>query len=101
MGALDQALAWILVRPGTGGQRVGARAPCPAGTPPHRIHGSAVVLLLAAAQGSGEPRLPGGALHALRGLGITRATRFEDAAGEALLAWDRQLHAGERTAELA
>ena len=72
----------------------------PAGTPANRIHGSAAVLLLAAAQGR-EPRLPAGALHALHVLGITRADRFATAARETLLAWDRQLHAGERTAELS
>jgi len=59
------------------------------------------VLLLAAAQAAGEPRLPAGALRALRQLGITRAARFAEAARESLLAWDRQLHAGERTAEWA
>ena len=48
-----------------------------------------------------EPRLPAGALHALHVLGITRADRFATAARETLLAWDRQLHAGERTAELS
>jgi hypothetical protein len=72
----------------------------PAGTLAHRIHGSAAVLLLAAAQGPGEPRLPAGALHALRTLGVTRADRFETAARETFVAWDRQLHAGERTAEI-
>jgi hypothetical protein len=71
------------------------------GTPEHRIHGSAVVLMLAAAQGPGEPRLPAGALRALRALGITRADRFVTAARETLVAWDRRLHAGDRTAELA
>ena len=72
----------------------------PAGTPQHRIHGSASVLMLAAAQGQGVPRLPSGALHALYTLGVTRADRFAVAAREALIAWDRQLHAGDRTAEL-
>jgi hypothetical protein len=72
-----------------------------AGTPAHRIHGSAVVLMLAAAQAAGEQRsLPSGALHALRTLGVTGAGHFVTAARETLLAWDRQLHAGERTAEL-
>ena len=84
-----------------------------AGTPANRIHGSAAVLLLAAAhaaqdaqdaqdtQGQAQPRLPAGALRALRALGVTRAERFATAARETLVAWDRQLHAGERTAELA
>jgi hypothetical protein len=57
--------------------------------------------MLAAAQAPGEPRLPAGALRALRALGVTRADRFAAAARETLLAWDRQLHAGERTAELS
>ena len=71
-----------------------------AGTPAHRIHGSAAVLMLAAAQGAGVPRLPAGALRALRALGVTRADRFGVAARETLVAWDRQLHAGDRTADL-
>ena len=71
-----------------------------AGTPEHRIHGSATVLMLAAAQGPGEPRLPAGALRALHALGVTRADRFVTAARETLVAWDRQLHAGDRTSEL-
>jgi predicted nucleotidyltransferase len=71
------------------------------GTPEHRIHGSAAVLMLAAAQGQGEPRLPAGALRALHTLGVTRADRFATAARETLAAWDRQLHAGDRTGELA
>jgi len=78
-----------------------------AGTPANRIHGSAAVLLLAAAQNTQDAqvragsRLPAGALRALRSLGVTRAERFATAARETLVAWDRQLHAGERTAELA
>src|SRR5262249_58421616 len=47
----------------------------PAGTPSHRIHGGAAVLLLAAAQATDVPRLPAGALRALRRLGVTRADR--------------------------
>ncbi len=73
-----------------------------AGTPQHRIHGSATVLLLAAAQSpasSQEPRLPAGALRALGRLGVTRATEFAAAAAAAVRAWDRELHAGLRTAE--
>jgi hypothetical protein len=72
-----------------------------AGTPAHRIHGSAAVLMLAAAQAPSEPRLPAGALRALHTLGVTRADRFVPAARETLVAWDRQLHAGERTADLS
>jgi hypothetical protein len=73
------------------------------GTPALRIHGSAAVLLLAAAQSpqsspsSDEPRLPAGALHALRTLGITAADSFTRAALDVVRAWDRQLQGGERT----
>jgi len=73
----------------------------PAGTPEHRIHGSASALMLAAAQGAGVPRLPAGALRALHALGVTRADRFGAAARETLVAWDRQLHIGDRAAELS
>ena len=72
-----------------------------AGTPQHRIHGSAVVLILAAAQSPQEPRLPGGALRALARLGVTRSTSFDAAALDTLRAWDRELHAGLRTADPA
>jgi hypothetical protein len=72
-----------------------------AGTLQHRIHGSASVLLLVAAQSPGEPRLPAGAVRALRTLGVTRAHDFDAAAREVLCAWDRQLHAGLRTADAA
>ncbi|HXS82664.1 MAG TPA: hypothetical protein VN896_08075 [Methylomirabilota bacterium] len=72
----------------------------PAGTPANRIHGSGALLMLAAASAPGEPQLPAGALRALHALGVTRASGFTTAAREALVAWDRQLHAGERTADL-
>ncbi len=67
------------------------------GTPVLRIHGSAVMLLLAAAPATGEPRLSGEALRALHALGVTRAERFADAAREVVVAWDRALHEGLRT----
>lgn len=67
-----------------------------AGTPALRIHGSATVLLLAAAQSPHEPRLPAGALHALHRLGVTRASTFENAVRDTFTAWDRQLHDGLR-----
>ena len=76
------------------------------GTPALRIHGSATVLLLAAAQSAQSshsaeaPRLPAGALHALRSLGITVADSFTRAALDVVRAWDRQLQGGERTEEL-
>ena len=69
-----------------------------AGTPQHRIHGSATVLLLAAAQSPHQPRLPAGALRALAQLGVTRSAEFAVAAAHTLRAWDRELHAGLRTA---
>ena len=67
------------------------------GTPELRIPGSAAMLLLAAAPATEAPRLSGEALRALRSLGVTRAERFEDAAGEVVSAWDRMLHEGLRT----
>jgi len=82
------------------------------GTPALRIHGSATVLLLAAAQSPRSPQsseapgaaapgaLPAGALHALRRLGITAADSFTRAALDVVRAWDRQLQSGERTEEL-
>ena len=66
-----------------------------------RIHGSAVVLLLAAAQSSEAPRLPAGALRALSKLGVTRSTAYGMAARDTFLAWDRMLHDGLRTREHA
>ncbi|MEQ1832220.1 MAG: hypothetical protein ABL977_04130 [Candidatus Eisenbacteria bacterium] len=68
-----------------------------AGTPALRVHGSAAVLLLAAAQSPHEPRLPAGALHALHRLGVTRATAFDAAVRDTFAAWDQQLHDGLRT----
>jgi hypothetical protein len=72
-----------------------------AGTPMLRIHGSAVVLMLAAAQSPAEPRLSTGALRALRTLGVTPGASFDAAARDTLAAWDRQLHDGQRTGEPA
>ncbi len=63
----------------------------PAGTPLLRVHGTGVVLLLAAAQSVREPALPHGALRALRRLGVTRETRFDAARADALAAWGRPL----------
>jgi hypothetical protein len=88
--------------PGGGGDARGAVAGIRhalAGTPQHRIHGSATVLVLAAAQSPREPRLSAGALRALRHLGVTRAPEFAAAAGSVVRAWDRGLHAGLRTAD--
>lgn len=67
------------------------------GTPALRIHGSAVVLLLAASLAPSAPRLSGEAMRALSALGITRATVFADAAHDVVQAWDRALHDGQRT----
>ncbi len=60
-----------------------------AGTPLLRVHGTGVVLMLAAAQSAREPILPAGALHALRRLGVTDESRFAQASLEALAAWGR------------
>jgi len=60
-----------------------------AGTPRARLHGAAAVLVTAAAQASGEPVLPAGALHALRRLGFPRTSTFDDACRVALVAWGR------------
>ena len=60
-----------------------------AGTPLLRVHGTGVVLVLAAAQSAAEPVLPAGALRALRRLGVTDESRFGHASLEALAAWGR------------
>ena len=52
---------------------------------------------LAAASTPNAPSLTDEALRALHALGVTRATRFEDAARDVVRAWDRQLHEGLRT----
>ena len=67
------------------------------GTPTLRIHGSATTLLLAAASTSQALPMTDDAIRALRALGVTHATRFEDAARDVVRAWDRQLHEGLRT----
>ena len=68
-----------------------------AGTPAHRVHGSAAVLLHAAALSNHAPMLPAGALHALAALGITRAVEWERARAEVVRAWDTWLQSGQRT----
>ncbi len=67
------------------------------GTPQLRLHGAAVVLMLAAAQAPGEPALPAGALHALRRLGFPRLPSFDDSARVAVCAWGRPLAADAAT----
>lgn len=67
------------------------------GTPQHRVHGSAAVLLHAASLSSGKPVLPTGALSALASLGVTRAGDWEGARCEVVRAWDRWLQLGQRT----
>ncbi len=62
-----------------------------AGTPRLRVHGTAVVLLLAAAQSPGDPVLPAGALRALRRLGVTREPQFGQASRVAVTAWGRAI----------
>ena len=72
-----------------------------AGTPAHRVHGSAAVLLHAAALSQHAPVLPAGALRALAALGVTRAAEWERARAEVVRAWDTWLQSGQRTAESA
>ncbi len=70
-----------------------------AGTPQHRVNGSAAVLLLAAATSAGVPALPVGALRALRVLDVTREADWNAARRDVVRAWDVWLHDGQRTAE--
>ena len=72
-----------------------------AGTPQHRVHGSAAVLLHAAALSSQVPVLPAGALRALAALGVTRETEWQGARSEVVQAWDRWFQLGQRTTERA
>lgn len=72
-----------------------------AGTPQHRVHGSAVVLLHVAAQSARVPVFAGGALRALSRLGVTRQTDWEGARREVIRAWDQWLQLGQRTPESA
>lgn len=67
-----------------------------AGTPQHRLHAAAVVLLLAAAQSSAEPRLPAGAIAALRRLGLSDASVFPTVASRVFAVWDDGLRGGVR-----
>jgi len=90
--ALDDALAAAGID-----VRFGAPANAIAGTPQHRVHGSAVILVLSAAESPREPRLSAGALRALHRLGVTRASGFEEAARAVVWTWDHALHAGLRT----
>ncbi|MEO7866969.1 MAG: hypothetical protein ABIU54_04945 [Candidatus Eisenbacteria bacterium] len=68
-----------------------------AGTPMHRVHGSASVLLHAASLSGEQPMLPAEALRALALLGVTRARDWEGARLEVVQAWDRWLQLGQRT----
>ena len=77
-----------------------SQRPCSPVVRPVNTVGSAPVLKPSTVA-SGRRAGSAGALHALRALGVTRADTFAAAARETLVAWDRQLHAGERTAELA
>jgi hypothetical protein len=70
-----------------------------AGTPQHRVNGSAAVLLLAAALSSGSPALPVGALRALRVLDVTAAADWDEARHDVVRAWDLWVLDGQRTAE--
>jgi hypothetical protein len=69
-----------------------------AGTPQHRVNGSAAVLLLAAALSSGPPALPVGALRALRALDVTPAADWNEASRDVVRAWDVWVLDGQRTA---
>ena len=70
-----------------------------AGTPAHRVHGSAAVLLHTAALSNHAPVLPAGALRALAALGVTRAVEWGRARTEVVRAWDTWLQSGQRTAD--
>jgi len=73
-----------------------------AGTPQHRVNGSAAVLLLAAAMSApppARPALPVGALRALRALDVTGAADWSGAAHDVTRAWDLWVLDGQRTAE--
>ena len=69
-----------------------------AGTPQHRVNGSATVLLLAAAFSPGSPALPVGALRALRALDVTRASEWNEVRRDVVRAWDLWVLDGQRTA---
>ena len=72
-----------------------------AGTPAHRVHGSAAVLLHAAALSNHAPVLPAGARHALAAPGITQAAEWRRATTDCARGWDRRLQSGQRTTEPA
>jgi hypothetical protein len=103
---LRRALSWP-TRSGLGPPLVARLRHALGGTPQHRVNASAVVLLLAAAEGdwSGvEPPLPARASRALVALGAAGAASRADwpAAARAVVgAWDRWVLDGQRTAEPA
>ncbi|HTR97227.1 MAG TPA: hypothetical protein VMH61_04945 [Candidatus Acidoferrales bacterium] len=73
-----------------------------AGTPQHRVNGSAAVLLLAAAMSPPPPARPGlpvGALRALRALDVTPAGGWPEAMRDVTRAWDLWILDGQRTTE--
>jgi hypothetical protein len=70
-----------------------------AGTPQHRVNGSAAILLLSAAAAAGTPVLSPSALRTLRALGVTRATTWAEARAEVMRAWDRIVLGGRRGTE--
>lgn len=71
-----------------------------AGTPQHRVNGSASALLLAAASSASpsRPALPVGSLRVLRALGVTAAREWSAARADVLRAWDERVLDGQRTA---
>ena len=74
------------------------------GTPRHRLHAAATVLLMAAARSRDVPSLPAGALRALAQLHVLppRERRDWTNASAALFAtWDTRFHDGQRSGDAA
>jgi hypothetical protein len=103
---LRRALSWP-TRSGLGPPLAARLRYALRGTPQHRVNAAAAVLLLAAAETgwSGvDPPLPAGASHALAALGVVEAAALADwpaAARAVVVAWDRWVLDGQRTAEPA
>jgi hypothetical protein len=92
--------ALVAASRGAASSPIGARVRAAlAGTPQHRVNGSAAVLLLAASLSSGPPALPVGALRALRALDVTPAADWDEARRDVVRAWDLWVLDGQRTAE--
>jgi hypothetical protein len=92
--------ALVAASRGAASSPIGARVRAAlAGTPQHRVNGSAAVLLLAASLSAGPPALPVGALRALRALDVTPAADWDEARRDVVRAWDLWVLDGQRTAE--